>query len=157
LNRTYELALVILFLDRLGDPADEKLIQTCALRLAAGQTPSGGWTYTCPLLRPAQEKNLLLVMQQTRPRSALDLFVAAPERSPLSKAIQGQSTESKLLAPSGTPPLDAETYKKTLDQLPPTLRNLSALQPPEKSHKLPASDKTDNSNTQFAILGLSAA
>jgi hypothetical protein len=96
-------------------------------------------------------------MQQTRPRNALDLFLAAPDGSPLSKAIQGESTESKLLTPGGTLPLDAETYKKTLDQLPPNLRNLSALQPPEKSHKLPASDKTDNSNTQFAILGLSAA
>jgi hypothetical protein len=157
LNRTYELALVILFLDRLGDPADEKLIQTCALRLAAGQMSSGGWTYTCPLLRPAQEKNLLLVMQQTRPRSALDLFVAAPDGSPLSKAIQGESTESKLLAPGATLPLDAEMYKKTLDQLPPNLRNLPSLQPPGKAPKLPASDRSDNSNTQFAILGLSAA
>src|SRR5262249_53537206 len=35
---TYDLALAILFLDRLNDPADRKLIRTLAFRLVAGQT-----------------------------------------------------------------------------------------------------------------------
>ena len=38
MDHTYELALSILFLDRLGDPKDQKLIQTLALRLIAGQS-----------------------------------------------------------------------------------------------------------------------
>jgi hypothetical protein len=174
LNQTYDLALVILFLDRLADPADEKLIQTCAVRLVAGQTPGGGWTYQCPNLSPAQESDLLLVMQQTRPKSSMDLFVGGTNGSappgfitqapaaPPDKSIQGDSTESKLLPPDSTPPIDKkrtdpEAFKKALTRLPPNLSGLPALQPPEKSHKMPGADGSDNSNTQFAILGLSAA
>jgi hypothetical protein len=58
-TRTYEIALAILFLDRLGEPEDRKLIRSLALRLAAGQTAHGGWWYDCPLLKPAQEQKLL--------------------------------------------------------------------------------------------------
>src|SRR5205085_756945 len=50
LDNTYDLSLAILFLDRLGDPADEKLIQGLALRLIAGQSFTGGWSYRCPVL-----------------------------------------------------------------------------------------------------------
>jgi hypothetical protein len=173
LTQTYEIALVILFLDRLGDPTDEKLIQTCALRLVAGQSQAGGWTYHCPRLSPGQESDLLLVMQQTRPKGSMDLFVGTDGPAPPGfltqapgslpeKGIQGDSPESKLLPPGSTAPLDKgqtdpETFKKALTRLPPNLRNVPSLQPPEKSHKLPAHDVSDNSNTQFAILGLSAA
>src|SRR5262249_18850107 len=51
--RTYEAALAILFLDRLDDAQDRDLIRRLALRLVAGQTPSGGWTYNCPNLAEA--------------------------------------------------------------------------------------------------------
>jgi hypothetical protein len=44
---TYELSLAIVFLDRLGDPNDDDLIRTFALRLLEGQTGSGPWGYTC--------------------------------------------------------------------------------------------------------------
>ena len=50
-HHTYELPLLILFFDRLGDPKDKKLIQACALRLIAGQRRSGGWAYSCPILK----------------------------------------------------------------------------------------------------------
>lgn len=36
-----------MYLDRLGDPADEPLIQILAVRLLVGQTPHGGWSYNC--------------------------------------------------------------------------------------------------------------
>jgi hypothetical protein len=162
LNRTYELALAILFLDRLGDPADEKWIQTCALRLVAGQTPAGGWTYNCPLLNSQQEQDLLTIMQQTRPTSALDLFVADPDGSappgflPGKDLRVGSSLDAKLL-PVGDAPPDSEAYQKALTRLPPQLKGVPALQPPAKAQKLPPHDGSDNSNTQFAILGLSAA
>jgi hypothetical protein len=63
LDSTYELALAILFLDRLGDPADEKLIQTLALRLIAGQASTGGWNYHCPVLNPLQSQHLLAALR----------------------------------------------------------------------------------------------
>jgi hypothetical protein len=52
LDRTYELSLAILFLDRLGDPLDDGLIRTFARRLVDGQNQSGSWWYTC-FRRPA--------------------------------------------------------------------------------------------------------
>jgi hypothetical protein len=64
LDGTYEIALTILFLDKLGNPDDKKIIQTLALRLVAGQTVTGGWTYTCPLINHSLEKNLLTTLQQ---------------------------------------------------------------------------------------------
>ena len=164
LDRTYELALAILFLDRLGDPADEPRIQTCALRLVAGQSRAGGWTYTCPIPSPEQEQDLITVMRQTRPASALDLFVRDPGGAAPPGFLQdaakdlraGASIDAKLL-PADKTPADPETLQKALARLPGNLQAVPALQPPEKSHQLPSRDQSDNSNTQFAILGLSAA
>jgi hypothetical protein len=64
LTTTYELALVVLFLDRLGIPEDRKLIQVLALRLIAGQTTTGGWSYGCPALSPPEFKQVLVLLRQ---------------------------------------------------------------------------------------------
>jgi hypothetical protein len=180
LDQTYLLSLAILFLDRLGNPADKKAIQTCALRLVAGQTAAGGWTYPCPILTPQEENDLLLVMRQRRPRNALDLFTGGPggsappgfltrdSREPLDKDIQGEASGDSKLLPEGDTqrwdgkPLDKdlpspEEANRALDRLSSELRELPSLQPPQESHKLPSHDNSDNSNTQFAILGLLAA
>ncbi len=179
LDKTYDLSLAILFLDRLGDPRDKKLIQTCALRLVAGQSPGGGWVYVCPILTAEEEKKLLTFLQQTRPTSALDLFVQGSDgtsppgliaqgpQSSLGKTTSDGSIDSKLLPDDSTSPrdstpitkkpIDPKTYQKALDRLPANLRKLPALQPPAKAHNLPRSDAADNSNTHFAILGLWAA
>ena len=74
LEATYQLALAILFLDRLGDPQDEPLIRTMALRLLAGESPAGGWTYQCPLLSDKDERRLFTILETTRPRSSLELM-----------------------------------------------------------------------------------
>lgn len=58
-TRTYELALALLFLKKLGNPADETRIRKLSLRLAAGQRASGGWGYHCPLLTPDQQKKFV--------------------------------------------------------------------------------------------------
>src|SRR5262245_51124580 len=42
LAHTYSVALAILFLDRLGDPADGPVIQSLGVRLLAGQNAAGG-------------------------------------------------------------------------------------------------------------------
>jgi len=46
-SATYQVCLCLMYLDRLGDPADEPLIQMLAVRLLAAQTPGGGWGYQC--------------------------------------------------------------------------------------------------------------
>lgn len=76
LENTYDLSLAILFLDRLADPADEKLIQMLALRLIAGQSYSGGWSYRCPALNAQQTQQLLTTLRsssKTFPLSAATL------------------------------------------------------------------------------------
>src|SRR5260370_42088878 len=48
-TQTYSLALSILFLDRLGDPADVPLLESMVVRLLAGQSmTTGGLRYGCP-------------------------------------------------------------------------------------------------------------
>jgi hypothetical protein len=67
LNHTYQLSLAILFLDRLGEPRDRNLIQLMALRLIAGQTTRGGWSYTCPLLSDGESYQLITFLNKTSP------------------------------------------------------------------------------------------
>ncbi len=66
-DRTYELALSILLLDRVGDPKDRDLIQTMALRLVAGQTMTGGWGYRCPTIGPRHQKEFLEILRKLNP------------------------------------------------------------------------------------------
>jgi hypothetical protein len=72
LEATYELALAILFLDRLGDSADRPLIQAMALRLIAGQNTTGGWTYHCPLLGVPDQQHLLAFLRRHQTQPLLD-------------------------------------------------------------------------------------
>jgi hypothetical protein len=58
LRHTYSLALAVIFLDRLGNSEDAALVKTFALRLVAGQTATGSWSYHCPILSAADEKKL---------------------------------------------------------------------------------------------------
>ena len=46
-SRTYQLALCLIYLDILEDPADVPLVQMLAVRLLAGQNADGGWSYFC--------------------------------------------------------------------------------------------------------------
>jgi hypothetical protein len=153
LTMTYDLALSILFLDRLGAEADRRLIRTLALRLAAGQTASGGWTYNCPLL-PDKDADLLEhTLEQLRPSSPLDLFIRVPN-GPVGKDVRppGGATVD-----FGGGLRDPRGFEAATKDLPPPLRQLPVLQPPGKGPQALPPDGTDNSNTQFAILGLWAA
>jgi hypothetical protein len=57
-NKTYNLALCILFFDRLGDPEDVPLIESLTVRLLAGQGRTGGFSYTCPEIPPEEVRRL---------------------------------------------------------------------------------------------------
>jgi hypothetical protein len=176
LTGTYELSLAILFLDRLGDPADERLIRTMALRLIAGQTPTGGWTYTCPLLSGNDEMKFLTALALNRPRDAADLMLPGLDgKEPLRPVIgpndpdrngnTGKQPDPNR-EPTGVAPFrpgeklpdpDPAAARRMVGELPPALRRTPALQPPEESSKMPANDASDNSNTQFAILAIWAS
>lgn len=130
LNTTYALALAIMFFDRLADPGDVPLIHALAVRLMGGQhLSSGGWTYTCPVVGGDAEMRRLgeIIRQQNE---------LAARRVPFMPAPPGKRER---------PPLPRELQ----DQL--TLLNRQQAVPLGRGdHGVGG----DNSNTQFAILGL---
>jgi hypothetical protein len=127
LSRTYELSTAILFLQRLGDPKDQPLIRSMALRLVAGQTSAGGWSYQCPILSPNDEDVLCSLLGGLSYQTYLDPECKQPDkRKPL--------------------PIDA---------LSDTLSKLAVLQDPKDIQaSVSAQAMDDNSNTQFAVLAL---
>jgi hypothetical protein len=153
---TYELSLAILFLDRLGDPKDKPLIRTFALRLVVGQQADGGWTYHCPLLSSRDEKELLDILEKTRPRNPLDLFTGP----------DGKIQQEFIVAPKGVGgdpagPLKGSTQAATAEDLAtaikdasPAIKRIPSLQPPDTASKFTRNVGSDNSNTQFAILAV---
>jgi hypothetical protein len=187
-QQTYELALAILFLDRLGEPSDHALLQTLAMRLVAGQSEAGGWTYTCPILTPAQERNLVTVLRQRQHpplegelagngRKGPAGIATAPGVGDLGKTTQASKPPAAMV-PGSTIPLpgppelrppagrepqpqpgrdpraDAAAARKALDSLPAVMRRIPALHEPPTLDQAPPSDISDNSNTQFALLGV---
>jgi hypothetical protein len=46
---TYDISLLLLYFDRLGNREDEELIRSLATRLLRGQNAAGGWSYVCPV------------------------------------------------------------------------------------------------------------
>lgn len=209
LKDTYSLALAIMFLDRLNQPADRNLIRSFAARLVAGQNGRGGWTYDCPLLSQPDETTLLTMLEDLPP---LTKIVSTPTPLPDPLPIEGPLTnpltkDGPLLNPIKPKPGDPllnplEKNPKLLDPLrkdDPKLQNplrkesanidqpimpeSRAILPervrgPGVDQPLPAALKNvpalnvnvgqaarisekketdDNSNTQFAIMGLWAA
>jgi hypothetical protein len=124
---TYAISLVILFLDRLGDSSDTVIIQTLTARLLAGQSPAGGWSYRCPALGADDVRQLRKLLQQ--------------------------QVELKTGGQAATPPArqarDKPALPKEIRQL---LTHLQKKEPAGRGEGWLARD--DNSNTQFAILGL---
>ncbi|HVS39399.1 MAG TPA: hypothetical protein VMS17_27830 [Gemmataceae bacterium] len=161
LNTTYELGLAILFLDRLGDQADEPLIRTMALRLLVGQHSSGGWTYDCPVPSGKEEQNLLAILQTTRPRSALDLMVrdGGDGFDGLLSRRDGNGPSEPIHGSMNPLPTDDDVKRarRFYGGLSPGLQSIPALAPAIDDDDMPRGDNTDNSNTQFATLGLWAA
>jgi hypothetical protein len=194
LTTTYSISLAILFFDRLDDKEDAARIRTLALRLLAGQKPSGGWDYYCPKLRDDEELGLLARLYKDRPTSALDLFANEPNSEdkddiyrpkpsktpPLELFVaQGSSDKPPPESKSEEPPPQVENRKpkadsrslpgdsrllsqrarEAADKLPESLRKTPALRAAELLRGSPnlREPRTDNSNTQFAILGLLTA
>lgn len=138
LEDTYELALAILFLDRMKDKndtrnenkTDKRIIQLLAGRLMAAQMPSGGWGYKA---KKYNEADVLQLVNGLRKLS--------------------------------DPTKDAD-LTKIRASLPVDMRRLAVIIDPGPG-RLPqdAKDKgndlldatTDNSNTHFAMIGLWAA
>jgi hypothetical protein len=62
-TNTYSIALAILFLDKMREPGDVPLIESLTVRLLAGQSSRGGWTYECPAISDQEVKRLTDILQ----------------------------------------------------------------------------------------------
>jgi hypothetical protein len=154
---TYDMSLAILFLDRLGDKKDEDLIRNLAMRLVAAQTPNGGWSYKCRYYAPEQLAQLKNVLQDMPQPGKLQLVKTPTEPDPGSKLTLEQPASPQTDRAEGTKlTLESEPTPKgkiaKIDDLPEPLKKLPVLQ-----SEISAPQRSDNSNTQFAILALWAA
>jgi hypothetical protein len=131
-DETYDIGCAVLFLDRLGDPADRPLIRALALRLAAGEAPSGGWGYQCPRLDVKTAEELCAFLEKNRPR------IEPPGGGPPGKGQKDAPAEAGQRLPEllrlARLPVVKLVLKEGLSESP--------------------SSRGDNSNTQFALLGL---
>ena len=108
LDKTYNLALAILLLDKLGDPNDEEIIQKLALHFIAGQTSTGGWSYVCPKLTKQQEQALLSRLQDLDPNHSTGAVQTAEEKERSREVLPSQQL-SGTPAPYQPQPLQTET------------------------------------------------
>ena len=163
-NQTYELATGILLLDRLGVAADRPLILFMAARLVAGQEAAGGWNYFCPQLNELEAAQLITLLNQNRmiPAGAVAAIKADPQAA--NKVEPLDPMPPKVLPKTKVPNQKPKT----------AVVAIPAAGVFEKLKKVPslvnqgrtkdqlvlgdqADSQADNSNTQFAILGLFAA
>ena len=128
LTHTYSLSLSILFLDLMGDPADEALIESMAVRLLAGQTAQGGWVYQCPGPNEVESRRLARLTEQR------NQLVAGQE---LSRTDPEERRPAQKLSPEIQLQLQQVRFQR--------LQNLARPQ---------GGVSGDNSNTQFATLAL---
>ncbi len=126
MNQVYHLALAIMVYDRLGDKQDEPLIQALTVRLLQGQFPQGGWSYHTPAVGDNEVQRLRAIIQQRILKTRPD---GTPKPAPLDPSLE-------------------ELFRR--------LQQSSPESPPQLAPAQPAlgGGGIDNSNTQFAILGL---
>jgi hypothetical protein len=142
LDHTYQLSLAILFLDAFAQDDSkfskqcQELIRTLAMRLVAGQTQSGGWHYSCPVLDVAVQRTMFKILSE---RNELYPLAAGPAKPD----------------PKEKPDTKKTTKKKQPTPVPPALYQYAVLTSPRQLAWMDTKDRaTCNSNTQFAILGL---
>jgi len=127
LTGTYDLSLTLMFMDRLGDPRDVELIQSMGVRLLGGQNAAGGWGYECPANGPEEERRLTeIVEKRTELRGTRDAPKAA--RAPQERPVLPKEIQAQL-----------DRFAKG---------EAVIVNDPNRFRM------GDNSNTQFAILGL---
>jgi hypothetical protein len=130
-DRTYSIALSIMFLDRLGEPVDVTLIESLTMRLMAGQDSgqAGGWSYTCPVSQADEARLRTALAQQSQ-------LSTAPKPAEGSKPAEG-------------------TKPRDFKDLPPQIQaQWNAVNGGGGGGAVIGGAAGDNSNTQFATLGL---
>jgi hypothetical protein len=136
-DRTYSLALGVLFLDRLGEDVDVALIEALSARILSGQYATGGWTY--------RSGTDLIGNQKARLKEAVMKRVEKKERSAPTTEERRASTE---ISPDSKAEIENVLKRGPL-----------AAEPAGGGGGVTGADsvivqRPDNSNTQFAVLAL---
>jgi hypothetical protein len=103
LDGTYEISLAILFLDRLGDPKYEPVIELLAARLIASQAPTGGWGYKCLPVSKAKARQIVVLLRQLSPPPPADLPVLG--QGPAARQPAGPALGPGVARQPGDPPM----------------------------------------------------
>lgn len=159
---TYEVSLTIMYLDRLGHPADRPIIQFLGFRLLGGQAGNGGWSYDCGYALNADDEAKLTALLNKEVR-----LIAVPKKDLTKPMPKGEPRPDipfdDTFPPTGkanTPPRTEPA--KAVEENPllhpeivkwAKLVNIIDGQNEPKRAKDNGGDG-DNSNTQFATLGL---
>jgi hypothetical protein len=181
---TYQISLCIMFLDQLGNPADRVFIQFLGHRLMSGQTPGGGWSYQCngySLNAQAEDYLRRAFVSEYRlhgkPISKGTTTTAPPKKDEVRPDLKFDTDEPKSVGPKegvrtdievatkDPPPPKIVPPKKVVPKsdLPPLLPAVRTVVNALKAN-MPGGNlggravglgmDGDNSNTQFAALGL---
>jgi hypothetical protein len=163
IDSTYEAALAILLLDRMGEKSDKARIQHLAGKLISGQSPTGGWGYKVPNKAKPDVDLLLSALRKLSP--AQPNTGPNPRERPGSLGLCIKMSEDTAARPE-PPPFDpVKARAAAVASLPPGMKRLPifadlaslvAEDPKEKRNEL-VNPTTDNSNTHFATLGLWAS
>jgi hypothetical protein len=81
-SANYGLSTALIFLDKLGDPSDEPLIESITARLLSAQTATGGWGYTAPPLKAAERDRLRNLLKERRELLAAGQELKDKKRTP---------------------------------------------------------------------------
>ncbi|MBX9583202.1 MAG: hypothetical protein K2X87_23090 [Gemmataceae bacterium] len=163
IDRTYEVALAILFLDRMAEPKDKPAIQSLATRLIGGQTQSGGWAYKVPVAAPSEANQVLGALRKMAAAKPATTFGFRDRPGSLGLCIK---MSDDVRPKPTTAQFDPEKARaEAVAGLPARFRGLPVFQDPDKlkwedppgKNQEPVGGTTDNSNTHFAVLGLWAA
>jgi predicted Zn finger-like uncharacterized protein len=158
LDKTYALSLTILFLNRMNRKDDDEMIQTLATRLVAGQNPDGGWGYICPVLTFAEKVQLLRFLRRNRlhlrdlirPETFADYNPLRRQTKPAQQKEARPVPQTNQSPASVTQPAQESVG---IEDLPLKMRNLTVVRL-RKVTPFAGQNRSDNSNSQFAILGL---
>lgn len=85
-EKTYAISLMIMFFDKLGDPADQILIESLGVRLLQGHSDFGGWSYGCGKPGPALLRLLEDAVKQMRANPPTIEKGVKPKLQPITEA-----------------------------------------------------------------------
>ena len=145
---TYEISLTIMFLDQLGKKSDRPTIQMLGIRLMAGQVANGGWSYDCGNPLTAEEETQLKKIFADE--SQLVSGGPAKKGAPKIEVRPDLPPQPMTDFADNVPPAEKPKDEK------PTLYPVVAkwFNKLVNNGKFGGAGDGDNSNTQFATLGL---